>query len=289
MATKEQRENVAANSVVGHLQALLGLNLAASKWDDGTADGMHDFFVEGPGHRIALEVSTIADGDRVGRDMRWAHKAPGGLVRVPKALGCWMAGVEPEHEVEPIAEALRSAIPELERLGVTGADTRAWHGRWLTSQDPWPDEHVYLRELHRVGVTDVRRVADAREETLREFGGTVQVLRVSGFTRPADQNFPVTMIHRELTDPDLHASDVTKLRSADATARHLWLWMDEEAMAMKRSFEAEGLPDADVEVEGVDGVWLGFGPAKNVVGAYVWLRGHGWNSFTVPRDETSCA
>jgi hypothetical protein len=52
-----------------------------------------------------------------------------------------------------------------------------------------------------------------------------------------------------------------------------------------RSFDAEGLPDVDLPVDGIDGVWLGRSPAPAIVGGYVWLRGSGWSQFVASRNE----
>ena len=56
---------------------------------------------------------------------------------------------------------------------------------------------------------------------------------------------------------------------------------------MLRTFETEGLPDVGVDIDGIDGVWIGRSPAAGCVAGYVWLRQHGWSrEFSVTRNES---
>lgn len=135
------------------------------------------------------------------------------------------------------------------------------------------------------------RVTETSAALLNEHCGEVQVVRGRGVSRPADRNFPVEVINEQLRAPGLHRSDVKKLLAVDdATARHLWMWVElTEGLAMIRSFEVEGLPDLDLEVEGIEGVWLGQNPARNVVAGYLWLRESGWSEFSAARNEVVSA
>ena len=94
MSSKDARENAWGNAVAARLGATIGIHMTARKWDDGSRDGMHDFYLEGEGCKVALEVTTLADGQRVGRDVRWSREAPGGWVEVDGLTGCWTAAHE---------------------------------------------------------------------------------------------------------------------------------------------------------------------------------------------------
>jgi hypothetical protein len=115
----------------------------------------------------------------------------------------------------------------------------------------------------------------------------VQVLRGFAVDRPADRNLPATFVNQQLREA--HRSDVQKLVAVeDATARHIWMWVElAEGLAMIRSFDAEGLPGIDLDVEGIDGVWLGRSPAPEIVAGHLWLRGQGWSEFSVVRNEAA--
>ena len=287
MTTKDARENAAANAVVDHLTAVTGTTMTGSKWDDGTKDSMHDFYVEGEGHKIALEVTTIADGDRVGRDHRWRRMAPDGWVKVDGLVGCWIASQEGETEASLVISTVQTLLPELEALGITRVDARLWQEHVFSPEAHRPPEYAQLRALHQVGIVDASRVTDASKELLNEHGGEVQLARAFGTDRPADRNFPATFVNQELRET--HRSDVEKLIAAeDVTARHLWMWVElTEGFSMIRSFDAEGLPSVDLDVVGIDGVWLGRSPTQDSVAGYLWLRGEGWSEFSVCRNETS--
>lgn len=287
MTSKNSRENAAANAVVAHLAPILGVEMTARRWDDGSANGMHDFYLEGGGHRIALEVTTIANGQRVGRDVRWAREAPDGWVAVEGLTGCWIAYLEGDGEATEVARAIRTQLPQLEALDVMRVDTRSWQEHAFAPDSLRRLGYEQARALNMVGIVQASCVEDASEALAKDHGGQVQVLRGFGVSRPADHNFPLTVIDEQLREPDLHQSDVKKLLAvSDATARHLWMWVElEEGLAMIRSFEAEGLPDADLDVDGIDGVWVGRSPVPGVLTGYSWLRGRGWSEFSCPRDE----
>lgn len=280
---KVEREAVAANAVVASLSDQFGWVLTTVKWDDGSADRMHDFNLEGDGHRIALEVSTIADGQRVGRDVRWDRKAPHQLIPVAGLEGVWTASAASEAEVDDVVAAVTEHVPALAALGHASVDTRTWQNHAFTPADDRPPHFVHLVGLSRAGVTDVSKIVNPSEELITELGGRVHVLRSHGHTRPADRNYPVNFLNEQLGDPDLHASDVAKLAAADGTARHLWLWVEwHEGSPILRSFDVEGLPTDDIDSVGLDGLWLGWGASsERVAGAY-WLRGRGWYHLDGP-------
>lgn len=275
---KRERENVAANAVVEFLYAQLGLSVTASLWDDGSTQGMHDFYLDGDGHRMALEVSTIADGNRVGRDIRWDSKVPEQLISIGGLDGAWLATVETEAEADDVVPVVTTHVPALASLGFTRVDTRKWQNYWFTPPESRPPEFEPLLALSKVGVSDVSKIENPSADTLRDFGGKVQVLRTHGHTRPAERNFPVTFLNNQLSDPQLHASDVAKLETAEATARHLWLWVEwHEGSSILRSFEVEGLPSDDIDCTALDGLWLGCGASNEQVAVVCWLRDQGWH------------
>lgn len=287
MTSKDARENAAANAVVDHLTAVTGIAMTGRKWDDGTKDGMHDFYVEGDVHKIALEVTTIADGDRVGRDHRWGRMAPDGWVEVDGLVGCWTVFHEGETEASSVISAIRANLPTLEALGIPRVDARLWQEHLFSSEAARPPGYDQLRALHQVGITDASRVTNASEDLLNDHGGEAQVARAFGANRPADRNFPTNFINQELRET--HRSDVEKLIAVDdATARHIWMWVElTEGFSMIRSFDVEGLPDADLETGEIDGLWLGRSPAQDVVAGYVWRRDQGWSDFSVARNGAS--
>ena len=272
---------MAANAVANSLNALHGVALTPTKWDDGSADRMHDFNLESGDARIALEISTIADGMRVGRDFRWDSKVPDQLVPVGGLEGVWLATVEADAEADDVVPVISDHVPRLVSLGATSVETRRWQDHAFTPPDRRPPEFESMLALSRVGVSQVGRIQDASAETLRDFGGKVQVLRAHGHTRPADRNYPVSFLNEQLARSDLHASDVAKLKAAsDATQRHLWLWVEmHEGMPILRSFDAEGLPTADIDCETLDGLWLGWGASDDYVAGVSWVRGSGWRRF----------
>lgn len=286
---KQERENVAANAVADVLTALLGLAFTPSKWDDGTVARMHDFYLNSSTDRIALEVSTIADGTRVGRDIRWDRQAPDQLIPIDGLAGAvWLATVEDEAEAADVVRVLSNHLPTLAALGATSVETRRWQEHWLTTPDHRPAEFEPMLALNRVGVSAVSQIGNASAETLRDLGGKVQVLRAHGHTRPANPNYPVTVLNDQLANPDLHASDVAKLNAvSDATQRHLWLWVEiHEGLPIRRSFDAEGLPTDDIDCETLDGLWLGWGAADDQVAGVYWARGSGWHHFTGEMNRT---
>lgn len=283
---KTARENVAANAVSAWLNGQFGWDLTPSKWDDGSANRMHDFYLDDGGHRVALEVSTIADGQRVGRDVRWDRRSPDQLIPVANLDGVWLASVKSESEVEVVITAITTHVPTVAALGLTSVDTRAWQNHWFTPPDQRPPLFAPLVALSKAGVSDVSRVENPSHETLRDFGGTVQVLRGHGHTRPADRNYPVAFVNEQLADPALHASDVAKLADAAATARHFWLWVEwHEGMPIMRSLDAEGLPTDDIGCATLDGLWLGWGVSAERVAGACWLRGSGWHRFETPMNR----
>jgi hypothetical protein len=285
---KEGRENAAANAAAWSLTERFETPIEAQRWDDGSRDRMHDFYLTGAGHKIALEVTTLTDGNRVGRDVRWEREAPDGLVVVDGLTGCWTATHEGESEASDAVRELRTHLPTLETLGVARADTRTWQQDWMTPEAGRPPTYEPLRALHSVGIGLISSITEASDALLSDFGGKVQVLRGFGTTRPADRNFPVAVIHEQLRDEALHRSDVEKLLHVeDVTSRHLWLWVEvTEGLAMLRSFKAEGLPELNLEIDGLDGVWLGSSPHPEVVTGYLWQRAIGWDEFSCPRRET---
>lgn len=143
MSSKDSRENAAANAVVTHLAVVLGVVMTARRWDDGSKDRMHDFYVEGDGRKIALEVTTIADGQRVGRDVRWSREAPDGWVKIDGLAGCWIVHHEGDAEAVDVVRAIRANLPRLEALGVLQVDAKSWQqhvcsrptlsARWATN------------------------------------------------------------------------------------------------------------------------------------------------------------
>ena len=54
---------------------------------------------------------------------------------------------------------------------------------------------------------------------------------------------------------------------------------------MIRSFETEGPPNVDLDVDGIDGVWLGRSPGQHVVAGHSWIRGLGWSAFSGTLNE----
>ncbi len=287
MTSKESRENAAANAVVTYLDVVFGVVMTARRWDDGSKDRMHDFYVEGDGRKIALEVTTIADGQRVGRDVRWSREAPDGWVKIDGLTGCWIVHHEGYAEAVDVVRAIRTNLPRLEALGVLHVDARSWQQHMFGPDILHPLGYEQTRALGLVGVLWANCVADASEALLNDCGGEAQVLRGFGINRPVDRNLPATVIDEQLRRPNLHRSDVEKLLAVeDATARHLWMWVElSEGLAMIRSFETEGLPEAELDADGIDGVWLGRCPAPDLVAGQVWLRGQGWSVFSVARDE----
>ncbi|WP_153395345.1 hypothetical protein [Ornithinicoccus halotolerans] len=282
---RDFRENAAANAVAEHLTAVLGSAVKPRKWDDGSAPAMHDFYIEGGIHKIALEVTTLADGERVGRDIRWEREAPEGRVKVAGLSGCWVALHDGDAEAGDVIATIRAQLPRLQALGLTRLDTRAWQEHALAPSILRPAWYEASRALNLMGVIEVSSVTDASQALLDEYGGEVHVARGFGTTRPIDRNFPVGVIHEQLRDPRHHASDVEKLLAvSDATAKHLWMWVElTEGFAIIRSLE-ESLPDVDVDAEGIDGVWLGRSPTPSILAGYVWLRGAGWGAFSTARN-----
>src|SRR4051794_27754193 len=126
MSSKARRENAAANAVASHLAAALGIGLRARKWDDGSRSGMHDFYLDGDDLRLALEVTTIADGQRVGREIRWSAEAPEGWVGVDGLVGCWTAYHEGDSEASDVVREIRAHLPTIEALGLIDVETRSW-------------------------------------------------------------------------------------------------------------------------------------------------------------------
>ncbi len=286
MASKHGRENAAANAVVLQLAVLTGSAVRGWLYDDNSRDCMHDFTITTDADTIALEVTTIADGARVGRDHRWERAAPEGWVEVSGLSGCWLAYHEGAVEGDTAVAALQAQVPVLEELGVEDLRTGRWQEHAFAPAAHRPPEWEASRALCGAGFTSLSRVTDAGPELLTDHSGQVFVSRSFGVERPADRNLPAALVTDQLHGD--HLSDVQKLLAAvDVTARHLWLWIElTEGFAMLRSFEAEGLPDAGVEVDGLDAVWLGRSPTPEMVSGYVWRRGHGWSSFSVARDES---
>ena len=169
------------------------------------------------------------------------------------------------------------------------AVTARWQDHLFAPATMRPPEWDHLRELNAAGFTILSRVTEPSDELHAERGGHASMSRGFEFSRPADRNFPVAVVTEELEGT--HSSDVRKLRAAkDVTSRHLWLWVEiAEGLAMLRSFEAEGLPDEEIVVDGIDGIWLGTSPTETKVAGYAWLRDQGWSGFSVSRDETDLA
>jgi hypothetical protein len=281
------RENAAANAVAHHLSKVMDVPFAAGRWDDGSASGMHDFYIGGPGHKIALEVSTIANSRRVGRDFRWSREMPEGWLSVPDLQGCWFALHQGGAEARDVREAVESSLARLESFGFTRVDTRQWQQHAFEPDEIRPAGFQEMRALHAVGITQASRISDASDALLEAHAGEAHIARAFGSDRPMDRNFPVTVVNQELRDPNLHESDVRKLAGVvDASARHLWLWVEiVEGLGMIRSFETEGLPDESPDVDGLDGIWLGRSPSDDIVAGQAWIRGSGWTAFTASRDE----
>ena len=208
VTTKDSCENAAANAVACHLAAVLATAMTVKRWDDGSAAGMHDFYIEGVGHKIALEVTTIADGRRAGRDVRWELEAASGWVAVEGLEGCWVVYHEGDAEASDVVRAVREEIPRLAALGITRVDARSWQAQVFTPDVRRPSEFEQVRALGRVGITHGNCVTDASQALLNERNGQVQILRGFGFHRSVDRNFPVTVIRGQLRDSELHGSDV---------------------------------------------------------------------------------
>ncbi|WP_235736032.1 hypothetical protein [Nocardioides alcanivorans] len=285
MTRKRSRENAAANAVVELLGTITGTAMRGCMYDDGSQDRMHDFTITSEVHKIALEISTIADGDRVGRDHRWNRAAADGWLEIEGLTGCWIAHHEGDVEADTAIAAMRGHLPPLESLGVDSIRTAQWQEHAFEPPSMRPPEWQHVRALNGAGLSIVDRINDASEALLDEHRGQVFVGRGFEVSRPADRNLPVALLTEELRGD--HSSDVRKLRTArDVTERHLWLWVElTEGFAMLRSFETEGLPEVDLDIEGIDGVWLGRSPAVDAVTGYVWLRGQGWRPFSAARDE----
>jgi hypothetical protein len=49
----KDQENAAANAVADCLAVLSRTEMTPRKWDDGTDNGRHDFYIEGDGYKIA--------------------------------------------------------------------------------------------------------------------------------------------------------------------------------------------------------------------------------------------
>ncbi len=267
------------------LGSMTGTAMRGCMYDDGSQDRMHDFTITSEAHKIALEVSTIADGDRVGRDHRWNLAAADGWLEIPRLTGCWIAHHEGDVEADTAIAVVRAHLPALESLGVDSIDTAQWQGHAFEPASMRPPEWSHVRALNGAGFSIVSRVNDASEALLDEHGGQVYVGRGFEVSRPADRNLPVALVTEQLRGD--HSSDVRKLRAAkDVADRHLWLWVElTEGFAMLRSFETEGLPEVDLDIEGVDGVWLARSPSVDTIAGYVWLRGQGWGAFSATRDE----
>lgn len=289
MASKRERENAAANAVVTQLAALTGGTAHGCLHDDNSRDRMHDFTITSGADTIALEVTTIADGDRVGRDHRWNRTAPDDWIDVPGLAGCWLAHHEGVVEADTAVGALRDHLAALESLGVEQLHTAQWQEHAFAPAAMRPPEWDQARALNAAGFTILSRVADASPELLNDHAGHVCVIRGFDFSRPADRDLPAVLVTEQLEGG--HRSDVDKLLAAtNVTARHLWLWVElTEGFAMLRSFETEGLPKTGIDIDGIDGVWLGRSPSVDTVAGHVWLRGRGWSAFSSPRDGSDLA
>ncbi|MCD4533553.1 hypothetical protein LRP67_05615 [Nocardioides sp. cx-169] len=286
MASKRERENAAANAVVQQLTALTGGAVRGCLHDDNSRDHMHDFTITTEADTIALEVTTIADGKRVGRDHRWNRATLDDWVDVPGLTGCWLAHHAGVIEADTAIDALQTHLPALETLGIEQIHTPRWQQHAFAPASLRPPEWEAARALDGAGFSILSRVTDATAALLDEHGGQVWVARGFAFSRPADRNLPATLVSEELRED--HLSDVHKLLAADnVTSRHLWLWVElTEGFAMLRSFETQGLPEVGVDIDGIDGVWLGRSPAAGSVAGYVWLRQHGWSEFSGTRNES---
>lgn len=283
VTTKRARENAAANAVVEVLGAMNDVELRGCLYDDGSRDRMHDFTITCGTHKIALEVTTMANGARVGRDFRWKREAPDDWAEVPGLVGCWLAFHEGEVEGTTAIAALRTHLPVLEALERENIITATWQEYAFTPATVRPPEWEHLRALNGAGFLTLSRIDSS--QLLDEHGGHACIVRGFASTRPADPNLPVAILAGELRGD--HASDVHKLLAAPAVdERHLWLWVElVEGFAMLRSFETEGLPTNDLNLDGIDGVWLGRGPAAETIAGVVWLRGAGWRKFSARRNE----
>lgn len=284
--SNRERENAAANAVVEQLAVLTGTAFRGCKRDDGSRDRMYDFTITSDAHTIALEVTTIADGARVGRDHRWNRAAPDDWVEIPGLVGCWIAHHEGDVEADTAITALKVHLPALEALGASQVVTAQWQEHAFAPVAQRPPDWGHARALNGAGFSILSRVPNPSQAPLDDHGGQAFLGRGFEVSRPVDRNLPVTLLSEELREDQL--SDVQKLRAAeDVTARHLWLWVElTEGFAILRSFETEGLPQADIDIEGIDGVWLGRSPSPDTVSGYVWLRGQGWSAFSVSRDGT---
>lgn len=152
MDIKNSRENAAANAVAAHLTVVLDIAMTARRWDDGTENAMHDFYIEGDGRKVALEVTTIADGCRVGRDIRWERVAPGGSIKVEGLSGCWILGHQGDVEASDVIQAIQDHLPQLEALGVLRVDARSWQQHMFAPESLRPVDYEHLRALNLVGI-----------------------------------------------------------------------------------------------------------------------------------------
>ncbi|UFN44551.1 hypothetical protein [Nocardioides okcheonensis] len=148
----------------------------------------------------------------------------------------------------------------MEHLGVEQIYTPHWQEHAFAPASVRPPEWEAARALACAGFSTLSRVTDASAALLEEHGGQVWVGRGFAFNRPVDRNLPAAFVSEELHKD--HLSDVHKLLAAEnVTSRHLWLWVElTEGFAMLRSFETEGLPEVGLDIDGIDGVWLGRTP-----------------------------
>lgn len=287
---KQRVENVAANVVHAQLGSDLGQPLTACQWDDGSADGMHDFYVTGDDVRIALEITTLADGDRVGRNVRWDREGPTDSAWLPiEGLdGVWLVAPDDDAEASTVLPALHAHMPNLSRsdVGPGMIDTRRWYDY---AQSPPAVQRAQgtqeLRALNAARITFVSRIPDPSDELLAKHNGEVQIGRGFETFRKPDRNHPVRVIDEHLAGK--YRSDVDKLgRALDATARHLWFWLEfQEELPLRTSFEREGLPDADPSTAGIDGLWLALEKQPGPISGWYWVRDRGWGEFNCERDD----
>lgn len=285
MTSRQSRENAAANAVVETLNFATDASVEGCTFDDGSQARMHDFTITSELRAIALEVSTIADGNRVGRDVRWGAATSEGWLSIPSLTGSWIAAHEGDVEADTAIAELHDHLPPLESLGSTWIETIKWEQHAFAPPSMRPPEWDHMRALNRAGFSTLTRVEEKSDSVLGGQGGIVYVGRGFEVDRPTDRNLPVALVTEELLGD--HASDVRKLREAREVAeRHLWLWVElTEGFALLDSFEAEGMPDVDINVWGIDGVWLARSPCAQTIAGYVWLRGRGWSAFSAARNE----
>ncbi|MGI8414562.1 MAG: hypothetical protein ACR2QA_19150 [Solirubrobacteraceae bacterium] len=258
MAGREpsREELSAANIVVAQLGG------TAEPRDDMTAlEGMHDFDIELPDRRVALEVTSAVDG----AVLSLQNTAFGQEWPAPELQSDWWVGVPQEavdirlRKVRPI---LVSALRTLEAHG-TPEIAPGWVDYGIPPEMPAAVAQS-VQMLFNLGIDSARSA-----NPVRRGAAQMHFLFHGGASADFDQLHQVLLEKVNAKAP--------KLLRADADERHVFVWLDGTYPDAEMAVAILPPPSPAPELPaGIDAVWLATPPFDNPERVWVMTPSGGW-------------